>query len=392
MAKPVERGANPFEYGQAVAPATLVDRVDELRRVVESVTSGGRLFLIGPRRYGKTSLLNLAEAELAKRGIAVLRVDAEKFETPELLARALLAAAVRALGGRLDRIGRTMRGVFGALRPDVTYNIEDGTISVGFNVQRPPATSDIPLVADVLDGINALAKTRRKRALVVIDEFQQLVTEGGITAERQLRSVIQTHQHLSYVFAGSKTRLLIDMTSDHARPFYKLGAALVLGPVPRKDFRVFLARGFTAGGTPVTAEGVERILDLAEDVPYNVQRLASRCWDLLGAAPATRLDVAFVDYALERVVREDDAIYTQLWISLTEVQKKSLKAVIAAGGTRLMSQSVAREHGVAPPSMQTALKALERRGIVRDEHTLGAVRVRLEDPFFASWLRLSQRT
>jgi hypothetical protein len=392
MAKAVQRGANPFEYGQAVAPATLVDRADELRRVVESVTSGGRLFLIGPRRYGKTSLLNLAESELEKKGIAVLRVDAEKFETPELLAKALLAAAVRALGGRLDRIGRTMRGVFGALRPDVTYNIEDGTISVGFNVQRPPATSDIPLVADVLDGINALAKTRRKRALVVIDEFQQLVTEGGITAERQLRSVIQTHQHLSYVFAGSKTRLLIDMTSDHARPFYKLGAALVLGPVPRKDFRIFLTRGFTAGGTPVTAEGVERILDLAEDVPYNVQRLASRCWDLLGAAPATRLDVAFVDYALERVVREDDAIYTQLWISLTEVQKKSLKAVIAAGGTRLMSQSVAREHGVAPPSMQAALKALERRGIVRDEHTLGAVRVRLEDPFFASWLRLSQQT
>jgi hypothetical protein len=392
MAKPIGRGANPFEYGQAVAPATLVDRAGELRRVVETVTGGGRLFLIGPRRYGKTSLLNLAESELEKKGIAVLRVDAEKFETPELLAKALLAAAVRALGGRLDRIGRTMQGVFGALRPEVTYNIGDGTISVGFNVRRPLATSGIPLVADVLDGINTLAKTRRKRALVVIDEFQQLVTEGGITAERQLRSVIQTHQHLSYVFAGSKTRLLIDMTSDHARPFYKLGAALVLGPVPRKDFRTFLTRGFTAGGTPVTAEGVERILDLAEDVPYNVQRLASRCWDLLGAAPATKLDVAFVDHALERVVREDDAIYTQLWISLTEVQKKSLKAVIATGGTRLMSQSVAREYGVAPPSMQVALRALERRGIVRDEHMMGAVRVRLEDPFFASWLRLSQQT
>lgn len=101
MAKPRDRGANPFEYGQAVAPATLVDRADELRRVVDTVMSGGRLFLIGPRRYGKTSLLNLAETRLAKEGVAVLRVDAEKFETPELLAKALLAAAVRTLGGPL---------------------------------------------------------------------------------------------------------------------------------------------------------------------------------------------------------------------------------------------------------------------------------------------------
>jgi hypothetical protein len=42
--------------------------------------------------------------------------------------------------------------------------------------------------------------------------------------------------------------------------------------------------------------------------------------------------------------------------------------------------------------MQAALKALDRRGIVRDEHSLGTVRVRLEDPFFAAWLRVSQRT
>jgi hypothetical protein len=69
--------------------------------------------------------------------------------------------------------------------------------------------------------------------VVVIDEFQQLVNEGGITAERQLRSVIQTHRHVSYVFAGSKTRLLIDMTSDHARPFYKLGQMESAGRVAK---------------------------------------------------------------------------------------------------------------------------------------------------------------
>ena len=177
------------------------------------------------------------------------------------------------------------------------------------------------------------------------------------------------------------------MTSNRARPFYRLGSALVLGPVPRADFRSFLTRGFRRATSTVTPEGVERLLDLAEDVPYNVQRLAARCWDLLGVPPTESLDAAFVDRALERVVREDDAIYTQLWLGLTAIQKKALKAVIGARGERLLSQDVARDYGVAPPSMQKALHALRKLGLVRDEQSLGATRVRLEDPFFATWLR-----
>ncbi len=38
--------------------------------------------------------------------------------------------------------------------------------------------------------------------------------------------------------------------------------------------------------------------------------------------------------------------------------------------------------------MQAAIKALARAGVVRDEERRGGVRVRLDDPFFAAWLRL----
>ena len=130
----------------------------------------------------------------------MLRVDAEKFETAELLAKAILARAVRALAGPVDQVAKTVRSFFGAVRPDVTYNLEDRSLSVAFNLRRERAVSGVPLVADVLDGVEALAKSRRKRVVVIIDEFQQLVTVGGLSAERQLRAVVQTHPHVSYVF------------------------------------------------------------------------------------------------------------------------------------------------------------------------------------------------
>jgi uncharacterized protein len=74
----------------------------------------------------------------------------------------------------------------------------------------------------------------------------------------------------------------------------------------------------------VAGGAVERILDLAEDVPYSVQRLAHRCWDLLLGSPSAQrtLTPLFVERTLERLALEDDPAYTQLWMSVTAVQKK----------------------------------------------------------------------
>jgi AAA+ ATPase superfamily predicted ATPase len=59
---------------------SIVDRDEELRRLVDAIHNGERLFLIGPRRFGKTSLLNVVQHRVEKEGIVVLKYDIEKFE------------------------------------------------------------------------------------------------------------------------------------------------------------------------------------------------------------------------------------------------------------------------------------------------------------------------
>jgi uncharacterized protein len=171
-----------------------------------------------------------------------------------------------------------------------------------------------------------------------------------------------------------------------------MGSSLFLGPVPRAAFTVFLRDGFERRGFKVAAGSIERILDLAEDVPYSVQRLAHRCWDLLAGSSGSHpvLTPLFVERTLQRVALEDDPAYTQIWMTLTTVQKKALSAVIGTSGRRLLSKSVSDQYGIAVASMQKALKALTDRGIVREEQTLGDVHLRLDDPFFATWLRVAR--
>src|SRR3979490_1281333 len=94
---------NPFEFGGELKASSLIDREQELDLVIRTIENGGKLFLIGPPRYGKTSILAAAEEKMSDSGIAVLRYDAEVYERLGHLAEALLAGAAKNLTPTLEK-------------------------------------------------------------------------------------------------------------------------------------------------------------------------------------------------------------------------------------------------------------------------------------------------
>ena len=67
--------SNPFRIGVPVTGGELADRETELGTILKEVLAGSRLFLISPRRYGKTSLLLESRARLQARKIPVAYID-----------------------------------------------------------------------------------------------------------------------------------------------------------------------------------------------------------------------------------------------------------------------------------------------------------------------------
>lgn len=393
---------NPFEFGRELGPDELVDRDEELSAAVAAMRNAGKLFLIGPRRFGKTSILRAAAERARESGTVVLRYDAEAFPTLEQLAARLLADTAAALTGTVERAGKAIREFFASVRPEASYDATENAWSVTLGAAAQPGeASAVPLLADVLAGVERAAKRARRPVAVVVDEFQKVVEAGGVDAEGQIRSAVQRHRHVGYVFAGSKTRLLADMTGNPNRPFYKLGEVRFLGAVPRADFAAFLARGFAAGGIHLATGTTDAILDAAEEVPYNVQLLAHACWEVCRAestassrapqrhrGPMRTLTPERVHETRNVIALRSDPLYTQLWSSLTASQQKALVALIRESGVQLTSTDVARRYNLPVPTMQKALRALEAKTIVREEQSLGTVRLRLEDPFFAAWVEL----
>ena len=99
------RPDNPFVYGEIVTAAAFADREDERERLGRDLASGQKVFLISPRRYGKSSLVRDVMRGLARRKILTIEVTVASSSSYigflESYARALVAADTPA--GRLKR-------------------------------------------------------------------------------------------------------------------------------------------------------------------------------------------------------------------------------------------------------------------------------------------------
>jgi AAA+ ATPase superfamily predicted ATPase len=395
---------NPFEFGRELGADELVDRQEEVSAIMRTIRDGGKLFLVGPRRYGKTSVLKAASDRLMTEESAVLlRYNAEGFTDTEQLVSRIVADSAAALRQPLERVGESIKRYFQSLQPEVSFSATQTSWSAKIGIARGRVADegDLKLLTDALDGLEMLAAEQPKERPVglIVDEFQKLV-EGGQGSEAQIRAAVQRHRRVGYVFAGSKTRLLTDMVTDASRPFYRLGGSLFVAEIPRADFRLFLTSKFAAGGFGIEGgsakereEGrkspVDLILDYAEEVPYNVQMLAHVCWELLterGAASTLTGEV--VDRALDRLVRQSDAFYTQVWNQQTTNQQKALLACIETNGRNMLSIKITHSTRKGPGTIKRALESLVARDVLREEERLGQIRYRFEDPFFARWVSM----
>lgn len=384
---------NPFQFGRELGLGSLVDREDEVAAVMRTIRDGNKLFLIGPRRFGKTSILKTAADELAKDSGIVIRLDAESFSSINEIVARVVSASARALQGDLRFIGEQVRNVFSRIKPELDYSVAGGEWSVKFGIDSEKQANPI-LIVDALNGFEKLALTQPNDRPVglILDEFQRVIELGGRELEGQIRAAIQTHSKAAYVFAGSKTRMLHDMVMDKTRPFYRLGTNIFLKPVPRKDFEEFLNEKFSETGIRPEASAVNLIMDLAEEVPFNIQQLAHQCWtDLKESGKPGRpvLSKEAVHASLDVLVRQQDPFYAQIWNPLTSIQQLTLRAVMTEKGANMQSIRVVRSIGSGAATVRKALLTMSAMTILREDQTASQKIYRFEDPFFASWIHLT---
>jgi hypothetical protein len=358
---------NPFVYGEVVPTAAFIDRTAELERLVGDLADGQKVFLISPRRYGKSSLIRQALAAAARRGALTVEVTVSSFSSYvaflEGYSRALMAAETR-----WDRARTWLREAIGSARTEIRYTPGEsplGSLTVSFPSVK--SERDVARLAqDVFALPGRLAEVRRRKVVVALDEFQAIGEFNGGSVEHAMRAAVQQQRDVGYVFAGSEPSLMERMLGPR-RPFYKAGPVMRLEKIPADEFAAAIDSRFSRSGFKPEPGLGAAIVDLAGNLPYDVQRLAHETWDEARSA-GRRATLDHLHQALRRLLTEQEPMYEAIWQRLTLAQRAVLRAVVVQGGRAVLSADVRARHRLGGTStIQSALNALVRDDVISRE-------------------------
>jgi len=359
---------NPFVYGEVVPGEAFVDREVELDRLIGDLSAGQKVFLISPRRYGKSSLIRQALAALARRGAATVEVTVSSYSSYlsflEGYARALAAVETR-----WERARGWLTKAITSTRPEIRYDTEGsgpGRLSVAFPlVQNERDVNRLANEVFALPG--RIAAERKQTVVVALDEFQAIDAFDGGSVEHALRAAAQRQRQVGYVFAGSEPSLMDRMIGPR-RPFYKAGPVMRLQKIPADVFAGSIESRFARSGIRAEPGLGAAIVDLAGNLPYDVQRLAHETWDDARGAGARRATLEALHATLARLLAEQETMFEAVWQRLTLAQRAVLRAVVLQSGQGLLSSDVrARYRLGGPSSIQTSLVALVKQDLVLKE-------------------------
>ncbi len=362
---------NPFVYSHPVAPEEIVDRDEETTKLLQAAVGGHFVRLYAPRKYGKTSLLRrvLRDGE-REQGLIPVLVDLYGVLSLSDVTVRLERAYARQLKGKL-------RARIEEFLQSTGLGLSLGAFGVSAKLQLDPAVEPLPALHALLDLPLRLDERGGFRALIVLDEFQDVVKVNELDAI--LRSHIQLQGDVaSYVFAGSEPGLMRQLFEEKERPLYGSAVPMRLERLEDGDIAAYVVRRFRDSGRNV-GEALNPLLASAQGHPQRAMLLAHRLWNEVDQGTAGTLRDWGV--AHEGALRELQPEFDGRWRRLGTSEQKALRAVIAGGGSALRTRVLERldlEKG-------TARKALQRLVSTAELETAEG-RYTIVDPLFAEWI------
>ena len=368
----------PFVYGKIVADNDFTDREEETRKLVSNFLSRTNTAIISPRRWGKSSLVNKAIESVAKSDNTILfvKMNAFKCETPQDFYELFAKRTIESISSTAETLLSNAKEFISRLLPKLSISDPTGQYEMSFGVDL----KNNPIGEDILDLPHQIAKKRRKKVVVCIDEFQQ-IGEFADTEQFQkiLRSHWQEHSDVAYILYGSKKHMMLNIFGEYGSPFYKFRDLMILPKISRENWIEYIKERFTETKKSISADAAGHLADLVENHSYYVQQLAQYAWLRTGKVCTKEI----VDAAFQGMLDSLNLQFVNLMDSLTEKQRSFLCAV-SDGVANLSSVETLSKYKLGTSGNIRIIKgALKKRDLIEE---IGH-QVEIQDPVLKQWLQ-----
>lgn len=367
--------ANPFVTGGYTGPGYFCDRQNEVNQLLQAISSKRNVTLISLRRMGKTGLLKHTKhlLEQTKKPAAIAYIDLMPTMNGNEMLNTLSTALLRLKKNEKNFFERVL-AILSTLRPSITYDSLTGQPSLTLKIETP---ADIQMG---LDNLMHFIMEIKQDLVFMFDEFQQISRYPEKNMEQSLRSIIQSHPTIPFIFSGSSKHMLEPMFSAANRPFYQSAELMYLTKIPDPDYRSFILEKFQTGGKKINDEVLSRIFNWTRLHTFYVQYVCN----LLFESESKILDNDQISRAFHHILTSYEPLFASYRNLIPPHQFRLLQAIaIEDGVAQPTSGTFINKHNLTnASSVSTSLKALaEKEMIVHDGNQW-----LVYDVFFARWL------
>jgi len=212
-----------FKTGSPVKGQQFIDRKKHIPALQTYLNNGQHTMIKAPRRFGKTSLVKHVLEHLG--GYSYIYTDIRRATTLEQLAYSILDSAY-ALTGIEDFIYRAKNRAIDLFKSIQKTKIESiGELTLQMTEKH---VNELELLMHALDVVDKIAYRKGVNIVFVMDEFQDVVNLGDKSVLDKMRSVMQHHENVTYVFLGSIESMMTRIFENKASPFFHFSRVMHL--------------------------------------------------------------------------------------------------------------------------------------------------------------------
>lgn len=371
---------NPFIItADYVGPEYFCDRVEETRLLEDNIRNGRNTVLFSSRRMGKSGLIaHTFNQEFVKANFRTFSIDLYPTSSLEEMILLLAKEITTPLKSTGEKIVDSFLSIVKSLRPG--FKVDQLTGQFVFDL----SLGDIVRPQESLDEIFDYLESSELPCLVSIDEFQQIAEYPEKNVIELLRTRVQKCKHTWFIFAGSDRRMMEKIFNNPAEPFYLSCAQLYLDAIKYDSYLPFAKSHFESAGKSIEDACFEGVYTMFEGHTWYVQRLLNElyAWTSPGETATADMLPEVVLYVVKTYART----FQEQMSNLPEAQKRLLIAVAKDGkAEQITSIGFCKKHSMKSPStVQSALRVLHEKGILRKESDSYSVANRL----LALWIRI----
>lgn len=346
----------------------VVGRETEIQTLKTYINFSQHTVITAPRRYGKTTLANKVLDDL-KDDYLIVKLDIFEATSIEELCKNYLNAIYHSVG-ITNFLHKAKKSIF-ALLEKFSLSYEHEGIKLGYEISKEENTTK--LVEQTFHFANKFASLMKKKMIVFMDEFGD-IEKFGQDFIKKLRSYMQTHENVVYVFAGSQTTVINSIFLNKENAFFNF-ASLMNIDVLEKESSIKFLENLNIDDKVFSQEAIIKLEKKTKFHPFYLVKTIQESYIKALLDNSDTVESHHIKEGIEKICEDNNAYFESIW---QKINHKKYKGAIFKAYCQ-------DDESIKKLDMNSSYKSQLTKEL-REESILSKDN-KPTDPFLCIWLR-----